>query len=274
MATSEHVDADTSSSEQIDTGVMTENDVEQFLLSKNIPYKRNIKLEEKNQTLCEFDFIIPNAIIEVKFRTQWHESDKQIINQLKRFNKYLPNYIIYLLIVGELNLTRFQNILIKHSDIKNTHIVTNMDDIKCSPPEFYIDNTHIVFSLVSFDNPDFDTLCKKFKYAYVKKDIYDYACAILTDKELERFNAYQFTRIDSDLIENCVSLKHAFTTDKTFKNKDKLLNILEIEIKKFVLSSEQRTMQRYVEGYSVMCEKCNHFVSVRSIKRHKKYCDI
>ena len=179
-----------------DSGKIAEDNVEQYLLEHHIPYRRNIKFADKqtNEVTVEFDFVIPNGIIEVKKRNQYHQSDSRLlVKQLERHSKFLrsvlPDGEIYLLIMG-CEVAQFEN-LIKDKYIHNLKMVTALDQIPFKTLPYYIDDNSILFSLVSLENKQFDD---KFVNAYIKENLYAYAQAIMTEDELAKMDKYKFIR--------------------------------------------------------------------------------
>src|SRR3989338_9705052 len=80
--------------EHNERGIIEEDKVERYLMEKGIPYERNVIIHGENcKTITEFDFVTPNAIIEVKFGKR----HSYVLGQMKKQLEHSGGRTIYLL---------------------------------------------------------------------------------------------------------------------------------------------------------------------------------
>ena len=174
-------------------GKEAENFVESELLKLNIPYKRNVKFlkrvkgvkKYKKELVSEFDFIIPNAIIEVKASLQTQTGIyrnlrvETIISQLQRQLSIIPeNFNIYLFIKEKVE----DNESIKSIEFcKRIKILNSIDEIVYNNLPIIIDDFRCLKSLASLENKNINNIIKLYsnKIINVTKDKYDKLLSLL-----------------------------------------------------------------------------------------------
>ena len=203
-----------------------EKECEQYLIEHCIPYRRNNIIyadcdrEKKNKhgyvrgnTLCEFDFIIPGAIIEVKAATEntinCGKFFKTLKIQISNFKKYIPtDFNIYVYIH---NVTEEQ--CKKYSDLLGIIIITDFNEIKCESIPYFITDPCALRSLITDNEERNNKMINKYKTIITLQKSYTKAYITFTDNEKKIFEKYNIKikeNID-DISSYCIFKKSSDT---------------------------------------------------------------
>lgn len=175
-----------------------ENIVQQYLISSNIPFKRNTKFKKNRNTIAELDFIIPNAVIEVKsgfFRMQYPKTIDELLKQILRLRSFMPpDFTLYLFSIHKITDDIMKLILLTDPYIK---VIYNLNEIVYHPLEYFTMDTGVIRSIVSHNNIEYDNQIKRYNPLYMPKSIYYRALAGFTNDLCERLNKLhiEFTEI-------------------------------------------------------------------------------
>ncbi|QKF94474.1 hypothetical protein QKU48_gp1016 [Fadolivirus algeromassiliense] len=195
--------------------------VEDHLNLRRIPYKRNVIIRDKKLTVAEYDFIIPNAVIEVKsgsFDLNFKKGIDKLITQLERILRFIPkHFTLYYFFVNQLNDEVYD--LLSTYNIK---IMYDLNDLEYDMTgyTYYTRDTAVVRSLVNLDNSKFSSFNKDHNILTIPKYIYYRAVASMSDIELYKLNKINlyFTNDEPE--------KYIYLTGRKLSpNKESLWNI-------------------------------------------------
>ena len=260
-------------------GKEAEDFVESELLRLNIPYKRNIKYKNKygvrgskkfvKGVVSEFDFVIPNAIIEVKASFQvGNYSDLKrdaIISQLQKQLKIIPNnFTIYLFIKEKINDESLKK---SFEFCKRIKILDSIDQITREELPIVIEDIKCIKSLASLENTNIDNLIKHYnnKIINLAKDKYNKIVSFLNDKEMIQLKEFKFKLYeDENNYENFILITNQKWKSQQSK-KDRMFNVFYEFIDYFEIKSKYPL--RCIKEISDTCEKCDKIFMVQFLNK-------
>lgn len=231
-----------------------ENFVENYLIHNHIPYKRNMKLKNNaHQTIAEFDFIIPNAIIEVKsgcFKISEHnKAVNKLLIQLRRIRNNIPNnYKIYLFSVKILSDDVINLIKECHNDVI---IIYDLKKLEINNYPYATRDTGVLRSFVSEYNDKYNYYKSLYDPLYVPKSIYNRVIIGMTNNQLMRLNdmnIYIVNEIPNDCVYISGRKLNNLDGDKLFKVFNEIIPYYDIIYAPIML---------IINGVSEWCCKCD-----------------
>lgn len=258
-------------------GNIAETFVEEYIIKKEIPYKKNIELQDNKHTIAEFDVIYPDVIIEIKGGESYDMSCKsslmKTIKQFHRIKKLIPtNYKFYHFFAIKLPSDVYE-----FFTNEGFNIIYNLDDIEYNQSEYvyYTRDTAIIRLLGSLDDIQLHHAVEKYQFIVVPKYIYMRAVVGMKEENLAKLNQFQF-RFTNDEPEKYIYL----TIKKLSPNKEQLFNIFYEQIFPSTSLFNYSDQMILVDDITTLCHKCyeikydecveNNICSKCSGKKNKK----
>lgn len=205
------------------------------------------------QTIAEFDFIIPNAIIEVKsgcFKISEHnKSVNKLLTQLRRIRNNIPlNYKIYLFSVKILSDEVINLIKECHNDVI---IIYDLNKLEINNYPYATRDTGVLRSLVSEYNDKYNYYKSLYDPLYVPKSIYNRVIIGMTNNQLMRLNDMNIY-IVNEIPNECVYISgrklNNLDGDKLFKIFNEIIPYYDIIYAPIML---------IINGVSEWCCRCD-----------------
>lgn len=253
-------------------GYQYEDDVEKELIKLQIPYKKNIKIQQKNGTMCEFDFLIPNGIIEVKTRSLYDHHEHDIIkveNQIERYKKIikdfkLDNFKIYFLLPN--SSKTFSDII----------MIKSCNEIPVHTYKYFCDKATVIRSICSSNNLMYDVHKQLFQNNfYTPLSNYNQSICIMNDDEInkiDQLNPIFVDKLTGDYIQIVNTNNHKYNRKKWHINNlwdhnaviDNLFHQFYYFIDKISLvgSEMSRSPCRLIDGTTTRCKDCKSIIFV------------
>jgi hypothetical protein len=212
---------------------------EQHLQKAGIKYLRNRYLFVGKEIVCEIDFIISGAVIEIK--TSYHSQHlKKLIAQLQRIKKYIPkDFIIYFFAMHSGDVDTIKKQL---SAIDRVVVISDFNEIKCQNYPYFTDEPSVIRT---FGAPDYKgTLPKELS---TTQYCYNRAIAHLMDEELKKAHEIKFNIVDHEP-HRCILLVRISRDHRLF---DTFLEHVH------TLHLGSGLPVRHIEGVTNYCQKCN-----------------
>lgn len=234
--------------------------VQSFLDACGIPYRRNIIFKNSQKLdMCEIDFIIPYAVIEVKHSAHGINIP-YTIGQIKRyFNVIPPTFVMYMYV--EQNYLKLNDIC-KHIPLEYLNrftLIYDIHQIKLPSIDYYTFDPSVIRSFGTFDS---DKIYKKYitKNIYVPSDVYWRAVAMCDESELTRvikFNIKFIANIPPLFAvlygNNKINRKYipnGFTSEYEI-----VFNIFNEKIKLYPINNNAPI--RLIDGITAVCNRCS-----------------
>ena len=240
----------------------TEQIVENYLICNHIPYKKNVIFKNKKITSAEFDFIIPNAVIEVKggiFNSEYSQGLEKLFIQLIRIKSYIPSHFKIYYFFRKCLPNDVYDLLVKNGAIVLYDLKNLIYDYNNSDYVFYTCDTAVLRSMASVYNTEFELIKQLYNPIVVPVYIYMRAIANIADEELARLNQIQFKFIE----DTAPPQKYIYLTIKNLSY-SKNWNIFYVQFPYYVLKDTQKML--LIDGITITCSKCKNIKFEESVE--------
>lgn len=246
---------------------------------KNIPYKRHVKLVgENNAIITEFDFIMPNAVIEAKGGLCSY-SQNTFLKQLILHKSIIPEHFQMYYYFENIPKKYILDILDEH----NVLPIYCIDDIQFNDDgyEYYTNDSSVIRMIGSLEKTNINNFINQFNILRTSKDIYYKGIVCLDDNCLDTLNKVNWI-ISNKTPEKYIKLqiknkyKGNFCQVYDNKNKNDIWN-------KFTFCIPYNDFKHcseliFIDGITKECKRCykiyyklfNHEICKRCFKNSNK----
>lgn len=245
------------SNNKIDIGKKLENEVIDYLYSRNRIFKHNVKVKTSDKLYLEIDIVGPYFIIEIKNssynpdHTYIDNAIDDLICQIKRQLDLLPNtHKLYLYLpnyIGNDDITR----KIQFND--RIKIIRNLDDIEYNDLDIVIDSPNALKTIALLDDTEMNKFLLKYNTLTVKKDTYYNTIIYLTDSELQQLNKLTIKIVD-EYPQSYLFITQNRRKDLPYK-RDTIFTIFQDTI--IYKKPRNEFPIRHIDGYTSICSNCN-----------------
>lgn len=240
------------------------SNIEEYFINNNIPYKKNVRIYNMKIFRACCNFIIPGAIVSVKLGENYHLSRLIIhLNHLRDLlNDSKQNMKIYLYIKEKMK----NKIMHLQEDYSNLCVITNLEEIKYNDIPIYCNNISQIRTLVSPNFPNKDKIKK-----IIFGDKYNHAIVILTDKEMNDLNSYNFS-IDPkfDTTQQHIIFKNNKVKKYDLHNASisEIFNIFQMKFTNYsleLIDGKRGLPLRIIENITKKCKICDNIIYVNQL---------
>ena len=240
---------------------------EKYLISNNIPYKKNISFPYglRQNTAVKFHFIIPGGIIHIKnnhYDRKTRYMNQKLVSQLSKYFDLVPeNFTFYIFFAETLepDVEEFFNF------DERVKIIYSYDLITFKQIPYYIEDPGILRSFGSFNNTDFPHLLTRYKDSqiFTNQECYNRAIVIMDDDEIKRLSEFDIHISDCEPHEYITIT----TYDKSQDNAD--FNIFTDQVKYYSLKNAAPL--KIIEGITESCHDCGKILFCNKVCYNCKY---